>query len=268
MREYLYSDELKHYGVKGMKWGVRKEYIPKGRKPSKNSSERYKKLTKDGLEFVAVSLATPITYYAITKIKSKISENFRNSNSKSDIKNIEELEKIKKTKKYSKDEDMKEVNPDFDPNKIETCVNCTFCTAAYDMRRRGYDVTAGFTKRGKYDDEVASWYNGAKVESIFNDTNSKKLSSVQKQEAVIKKLESFGDGARGHFSAVDKTFSFAHDVVFEIENKKLVFRDCQTNKKYEDPKKYLRCWDMDDATFIRVDNLEYSGKIIEALRRK
>ena len=32
----IYSNELCHHGVKGMKWGVRKEYVPKGRKSAKD----------------------------------------------------------------------------------------------------------------------------------------------------------------------------------------------------------------------------------------
>lgn len=269
----FYSNELYHYGVKGMKWGVRKEYVPKGRRPgkkepAKNSPERYKKLAKAGFGFAMLSLAAPITYYAITKIHAKALENSRNSKWKTNIKDARELEELKKTKDYSRDEDMKEVNPNLDPDKIETCMNCTLCTATYDMRRRGYDVTAGFTDLGKYDEEIMSWYKRAKVENALQGWNSRNFSEIQKQEAVIKRLEALGDGARGHFSAPDTTLSFAHDVAFEIENHKLVFRDCQSNEKYENPKEYLKNWNMDNASFIRVDHLEYSDKIINALRRK
>ena len=41
-----YSDELCHYGVKGMKWGVRKEYVPKGRRKASGSESPEKKKRK------------------------------------------------------------------------------------------------------------------------------------------------------------------------------------------------------------------------------
>lgn len=39
----VYSNELYHHGVKGMKWGVRKEYVPKGRKKASGSQDTEKK---------------------------------------------------------------------------------------------------------------------------------------------------------------------------------------------------------------------------------
>lgn len=59
-----YSEELYHHGIKGMRWGVRKEYIPKGRqKPSGSTSrenEKRKGLSKNqkiamGVAAVAVT---------------------------------------------------------------------------------------------------------------------------------------------------------------------------------------------------------------------
>ena len=42
----VYSNELYHHGVKGMKWGVRKEYVPKGRKKASGSISPEKKKRK------------------------------------------------------------------------------------------------------------------------------------------------------------------------------------------------------------------------------
>lgn len=43
-------DELMHYGVKGMKWGVRKKYQPKGRRKGKTNAQRIYEAAKEKSE--------------------------------------------------------------------------------------------------------------------------------------------------------------------------------------------------------------------------
>ena len=53
-----------------------------------------------------------------------------------------------KTRTYTMDEDIAAVNPKYNPDaKTDKeynayCMNCCYCTTAYEMRRRGYDVKA------------------------------------------------------------------------------------------------------------------------------
>lgn len=54
----VYSNELYHHGVKGMKWGVRKEYVPKGRKKASGSRAEEKKRGLSRGAKIAIGAAT------------------------------------------------------------------------------------------------------------------------------------------------------------------------------------------------------------------
>lgn len=58
MWEYKNPNELYHYGVLGMKWGVRKD------RGVKSASQRYKKAKKDYRKKAKIKLSDPSTYMA------------------------------------------------------------------------------------------------------------------------------------------------------------------------------------------------------------
>ena len=57
--------------------------------------------------------------------------------------------------------DAKAVNPDFDVENPNTSRNCGYCSMAYDLRRRGYDVMAGHGSSGMARQDVRAIYSGA-----------------------------------------------------------------------------------------------------------
>lgn len=59
MRLYVIDEELKHYGVPGMKWGIRKEYKTIGRKPNLKPGDV---LLKKGTTFQRIATSSSMSY--------------------------------------------------------------------------------------------------------------------------------------------------------------------------------------------------------------
>lgn len=99
--------------------------------------------------------------------------------------------------------------------------NCATCTVMYDLRRRGLDVDANMTMNLAYvyDEHIGDYYKGAK------NTQCKTI------EKCLSDLDKMPDGARGGFSGITVNGG-GHAISWEKENGEIVFRDCQSNKKY------------------------------------
>lgn len=170
-----------------------------------------------------------------------------------------------KTEATTSDEDMAAINPKYSRGTYAYTNNCSYCTAAYDLRARGYDVEADAISKHDQStiaENIASWYDGEEIKP-FSVANS----GVGPEEAA-KQLEteliSHGDGARGHLMMY-WWFGGGHDVIWEVEHGNVVIRDCQSNEKLEviDYLQYTR-----DGMYFRTDNIQPNEKILETVKSR
>lgn len=182
------------------------------------------------------------------------------------------------------DEDMSVINPKYGADEDNLYnQNCAVCTLAYDLRRRGYDVmasseevtmangTAGLSMR-----EIASCYEGGEfvsMKDIARDNEEisgelkdaiKSKDGVKMGEYMDKELLRHGEGARGHI-VFHWTGGGGHDIAWEVENGKVVYRDCQTNNKI-DIKEYSAY--SEEMLYMRTDNLKMSKKAMKYIRNR
>lgn len=171
-----------------------------------------------------------------------------------------------KTDETTRDEDMSIVNPEYsrDPENLYN-ENCAYCTLAYDLRRRGYDVEAGAEIDNDNDGhgdgmtpmEILECYENTSYDENVVDVNdlAEKYNAAYTVESMTNAMEkdmlSQGEGARGHL-CLYWAQGGGHDVIWEVENGKVVVRDCQTNEKLNlmDYTQYCN-----NFGYIRTDNL-------------
>ena len=149
---------------------------------------------------------------------------------------------VKKTKPAkNKEDDMAKINPDFGRLKGSTS-NCVLCTTAYEMRRRGYDVTANFSSIGRDTKRISEYYK---------DTTKKDWVKTKRGEQnIMKAFDDMPDGSRGNICANVGVFASKHSMVWEKEGGKVTIRDCQSNKVY-DSKNLL--WKNGSKGIVRTD---------------
>lgn len=164
-------------------------------------------------------------------------------------------------------EDMAAVNSFYySKTNMDYQTNCYSCSAAYDLRRRGYDVEAiaDGDKDGATRSEIRSWYN---VSDNDTDLKTVRINDKNRNEVaseIENDLKQYGDGARGILTTY-WTIGSGHAVVWEVDNGEVVIRDCQLN--------YIASLDdyaqrSDSIEYFRTDNREVDPKILEVVRNK
>ena len=198
---------------------------------------------------------------------------------------------------HSKMEDMEKINEKYDPQSDEYSRNCSNCSVAYELRRRGYDVEAkprDDTYNGKRD-RFYDYFENAKVVGIAGDgssvtyderyvrdcadkdgkvslknDNDKKTYDLDKNDqtytaASIEKgiLDNSPPGSRGFISVSWKAGS-AHSIMYEVDSKgKVTIRDSQTYDEYELDELADR---VKKVSICRSDNLQIKEDILNAVQ--
>ena len=200
-----------------------------------------------------------------------------------------------KTKATTYDEDMAAVNPNYERGSLYD-QNCAVCSITYDLRRRGYDVTAeselstvsdGSTGLNIF--EITKMYddpNRRIIEKLIDvfDNTSKELDAMSRIVTLSdlndkygssntakdylknaeKEMLSYGEGSRGNLG-VEWTAGGGHSVVWEVCNGEVVVRDCQTNETYN--LDYYADY-INKFYFIRTDNLIPNDNVLKYVKNR
>jgi hypothetical protein len=261
-----YTDSLYHHGILGMHWGVRRYQNPDG---SLTAAGKARYNTNSSYFFKGSDEKYDIKTAAKN---SGVDIHFTDQVSYSDVRKDPNFDKktglLKKTSEMSNVDDAIAVNPRasnfslFHSNR-RYYVNCTHCTVAYDLRRRGYDVAATPMTRdyGENGDAIHKMYPKAEIRNVEPEIKSKnytnwldskvdenKLNSMwwesldhawdnpKEYEAACKKqgeqilntCESYGPNARGNI-LIHIASGGGHSLAFENDSKgKTTFIDSQT----------------------------------------
>lgn len=161
--------------------------------------------------------------------------------------------KFKQNISLSTDENVKKVNPKYGTEEAFS-TNCQRCVPTFEMRERGYNVTA----KGRYlnydpltNDYTLAWENPVKI--VCTNGNGK--------AELEQKMAEYGDGARAEVRVKWEGLDDGHVFAAVQEHGKTMYYDPQPG--YENCEEYFDYAEEGKTSFVRIDNLEPSALIYE-----
>lgn len=223
------SNELLHYGVKGMKWGIRKEYEPKGRPKTKllNSVTKIKK-TDNG-----DSVIKTLDKKDYQMRQDLLDEGYSVAKYASSSEALYEFNNLPRFNQRLGEEQQRQATNHNAPNNNRQN-NCFECTMAYEMRRRGYNVQANEV-RGGYAFEAMHAFDiknsfTIKMSQPSNGAVSNRTLAEEAYRSLEEQCLSYGDGARGMMGIYyAEPYSGGHAMSWVVENGKFKIIDNQNN---------------------------------------
>lgn len=153
------------------------------------------------------------------------------------------------------DDSLRAVNPNYSSRDKAYTTNCTNCVPAYEMRKRGYNVTARPTTKNHY---LSRHPEEAWIDAKVKNTSGNGL------DDIIDTLGKWTDGARAEVAITWKGSRNGHVIVAENVNGKIRFYDVQSGEKISS--KLFSYVEEGKTTFWRIDNLELSDRGITACK--
>ncbi len=172
---------------------------------------------------------------------------------------------IRKVAQFTRDEDLKAVNPNYVTGAPEWTRNCQRCVSAYEARRRGYDVTAkprilDGTDRLPVMNDPQGWPTVYQNYELIQCSSNSGAGTGRKVE---KKMQEWGDGARA-IVRVRWKHGGGHVFIAEQLDGETRFIDPQTGRT--DASSYFERVKKNGTYVMRIDNLEFTDRIKECCK--
>lgn len=223
------EDYLEHFGVKGMKWGVRRyqnkdgSLTSRGKKRYKRSEEseenekerkaRRKRNIKIAIGVSVGVAAVAVAAYGIYKMNSS-GNNIEKG--KSALNELTRTQKDLMNREYDASLKLFKRKDDVVPGKqgflLDACsvnpgrvshpkdrgyyANCNFCSTTYELRRRGYDVHANKNYSGRSLGYGATFFKGAKIHKGSDYVDIGDYASVEEGNRIKYNLDKAQDSMK------------------------------------------------------------------------
>ena len=161
--------------------------------------------------------------------------------------------------KHTRQQDLKNANPFYIPRVGPYSDNCQRCIAAYEARRRGYDVRA----KPYFEEDAISigdgWTRPFKNAMTIDCSSN---SGMESKTKILEAMKDMPDGARCGVKIMlteHKGHVFIAEKVKVGEEVKIVFVDPQSNKK--DASYYFSGATGKDISIMRLDNRKFNAMV-------
>lgn len=164
----------------------------------------------------------------------------------------------RKTRFYELEEDLMAVNPNYSTKEYKWTMNCQRCVSTYEMRRRGYRVTARPIPGRVENDDLAAWF-----ELAWENADRKWCMSGSGKKQVEGFMKRWGDGSR---AVVGVGFDSTSGHVFFAEqiDGETVYVDPQNPSA--DCAEYFKMAVKGRTHITRIDNLQPSDRITDCCK--